>query len=41
VRADRGTGVRLIAQHPAGPGPRPPGAPPCDPKLIHQRDEGQ
>lgn len=30
VAADRGAGVRLIARHPPGPGPRPPPAPPLD-----------
>lgn len=41
VRADRGAGVRLIAQHPPGPGPRPSRARPGDLQLIHQRDQGQ
>ena len=41
VRADRGAGVRLIAQDPPGPGPRPSRARPGDLELIHQRDQGQ
>src|SRR6266566_674013 len=41
VAADRRAGVRLVAQHPPGPGPRPPRAPPRDLQLAHQRGEGQ
>src|SRR5436190_9615583 len=40
VRADRGAGVRLVAQHPAGPGPGPPRTPPRDLQPAHQRHEG-
>src|SRR5205823_8078541 len=41
VRADRRAGVRLVAQHLPGPGPRPPRAPPRDLQLRHQRGESQ
>ena len=34
-------GVGLIAQYPAGPGPRAAMAPTSDRQLVHQRDEGQ
>jgi hypothetical protein len=41
VRADRRAGVRLVAQHLPGPGPRPTRVPPGDLQLGHQRDESQ
>src|SRR5271169_5257004 len=37
VRADRGAGVGLVAQHPPGPGPRTARAATCDLQPAHQR----